>query len=106
MPPVAGRKERKKMNEELKNAAKEKAMVDLFNAAAHAQYMLSTRKSFEEVRTYLTKHTKKWSEVAKESDFYTINDCVAAARNVALRVVEKENFRRFFDSLDSTILKS
>ena len=90
----------------LKNSAKEKSMVELFNAAAHAQYMLSTRKSYEELGTYLTKHTNKWAEVATESDFYSIQDCIEAARNVALNLVDKENFRRFFDSLDNKILKS
>ena len=90
----------------MKNAAREKAMIDLYNAVAHAQYLCSTRKSFEDLSEYLTKHTNRWSEVAVESDFYSVNDCVRSARNVALRVVYKENFRRFFDSLDSTILKS
>ena len=90
----------------MKNAAREKAMFELFNAAAHAQYMCSTRKSFDELREYLTKNTKKWSEVASESDFYSIQDCIEAARNVALNIVDKENFLRFFDSLDSNILKS
>ena len=90
----------------LKNAAREKAMFDMFNAVAHAQYMCSTRKSFEELKDYLTKHTKSWYTVAKESDFYSINDCVEAARNAALRVVDAENFRRFFDSMDTNILKS
>ena len=90
----------------LKNAAREKAMCELFNAVAHAQYMCSTRKSFEELSTYLTKNTKRWSEVATESDLYSTQDCVEAAREVALRVVDKENFRRFFDSIDNTILKS
>ena len=90
----------------MKNAAKEKAMYELFNAVAHAQYLQSTRKSFDELREYLTKHTKSWSDVAVESDFYSINDCIEAARDVALRAVDKENFRRFFDSMDNTILKS
>ena len=90
----------------MKNAAREKAMHELFNAVAHAQYMCNTRKSFEELREYLAKHTKSWAEVALESDFYSINDCVEAARDVALRVVDKENFRRFFDSMDTNILKS
>ena len=90
----------------MKNAAREKAMCELFNAVANAQYLCSTRKSFEELSTYLTKNTKKWSEVATESDFYSIQDCIEAARSVALNLVDKENFRRFFDSLDSTILKS
>ena len=90
----------------LKNSAKQKAMYDLFNAVAHTQYMCSTHKSFEELREYLAKNTKKWSEVATESDFYSINDCIEAARDVALRVVDKENFRRFFDSIDTKILKS
>ena len=90
----------------MKNAAREKAMVDLYNAVANAQYLHSTRKSFDELREYLTKHTKKWAEVASESDFYSIQDCIESARNVALRVVDKENFRRFFDSMDNTILKS
>ena len=90
----------------LKNAAKEKAMVDLFNSVAHAQYMCSTRKSFDELREYLTKNTKKWAEVAQESDFYSIQDCVESARNVALNLVDAENFRRFFDSMDTNILKS
>ena len=90
----------------MKNAAKEKSMLELFNAVAHAQYMCSTRKSFDELRDYLTKNTKRWSEVAVESDFYSINDCIEAARNVALRVVDKENFRRFFESMDTNILKS
>ena len=90
----------------MKNAAKQKAMFELFNAAAHAQYMSSTRKSFDELREYLAKHTKRWSDVALESDFYSIQDCIEAARDVALRVVDRENFRRFFDSLDNTILKS
>lgn len=90
----------------MKNAAREKAMVDLFNAVAHAQYMLSTRKSFDDLLEYLTKHTKGWSEVATESDFYSIQDCIESARNVALCVVDKENVRRFFDSLDKKTLKS
>ena len=90
----------------LKNAAREKAMYDLFNAVAHAQYMCNTRKSFEELREYLAKHTKSWADVATERDFYSIQDCVEAARNVALNLVDKENFRRFLDSIDSTILKS
>ena len=90
----------------MKNAAREKAMVDLYNAVANAQYLHSTRKSFDELREYLTKHTKSWSEVASESDFYSIQDCIEAARDVALHVVDKENFRRFFDSMDNTILKS
>ena len=94
------------MNILMKNAAREKAMCELFNAVAHAQYMCSTRKSFEELRDYLAKHTKKWAEVAKESDFYSLNDCIEAARDVALRVVDKENFRRFYDSLDTKVLKS
>ena len=90
----------------MKNAAKQKAMYELFNAVAHVQYMQSTRKSFDELKEYLTKHTKKWSEVAVESDFYSIQDCIDAARDVALRVVDKENFRRFYDSIDTKILKS
>ena len=90
----------------LKNSAKEKAMLELFNAVAHAQYMYSTRKSFEELRGYLAKNTKSWAEVSTESDFYSINDCIEAARNVALRTVDKENFRRFFDSMDTNILQS
>ena len=90
----------------MKNAAREKAMFELFNAVANAQYLQSTRKSFEELRTYLTKYTKTWSEVATESDFYSINDCIESARNVALRVVDKENFKRFFDSIDTNILQS
>lgn len=90
----------------LKNSAKEKAMVDLFNATAHAEYMRNTRKSFEELKVYLAKNTKRWSEVAKESDFYSIQDCIKAARNVALCTVDAENFRRFFDSLDTNILIS
>lgn len=84
----------------MKNSAREKAMVELFNAVAHAQYMHSTRKSFEELREYLTKYTKTWAEVATESDFYSINDCVSVARDVALRVVDKENFMWFLNSLD------
>ena len=98
--------EREKKMDVMKNAAREKAMFELFNAVAHAQYMYSTRKSFEELSTYLTKHTKSWADVAVEGDFYSINDCIEAARDVALRVVDKENFRRFFDSMDTTILKS
>ena len=94
------------MNEELKNAAREKAMVDLYNAVANAQYLCSTRKSFEELREYLTKNKKRWSEVALDRDFYSIQDCVEAARDVALRVVDAENFRRFYDSIDTKILKS
>ena len=94
------------MNEELKNAAKQKAMYELFNAVANAQYLQSTNKSFDELKKYLTKHTKNWSDVAVESDFYSINDCIDAARDVALHVVDKENFRRFYDSLDTKILKS
>ena len=90
----------------MKNAAKDKAMFELFNTVAHAQYMCSTRKSFEELSTYLTKYKKSWDKVAIESDFYTIQDCVEAARDVALRVVDKENFRRFYDSFDTKILKS
>ena len=85
----------------LKNAAREKAMFELFNAVAHAQYMCSTRKSFEELSTYLTKHKNSWSEVAGESDFYSINDCVEAARDVALNLVDKENFQRFLKSLEN-----
>ena len=84
----------------MKNAAKEKAMVELFNAVANAQYLCSTRKSFEELRAYLTKYTKKWSDVALESDFYSIQDCIEAARDVALRYVDKENFLRFLDILE------
>ena len=103
--PDQGQKGIGKMNV-MKNAARNKAMVELFNAVANAQYLCSTHKSFEELSTYLTKNTKKWSEVATESDFYSINDCIEAARDVALRVVDKENFRRFFDSIDTTILKS
>ena len=90
----------------MKNAAKEKSMIELFNAVAHAQYMLSTRKSFEELREYLAKNTKRWAEVATESDFYSINDCIAAARDVALNLVDQENFRRFLDSIDTNILQS
>ena len=90
----------------MKNAEKQKAMHELFNAVAHAQYMYSTRKTFDELSTYLTKNTKRWSEVAVESDFYSINDCIEAARNVALNLVDAENFKRFFDSMDNTILKS
>ena len=90
----------------MKNAAKEKAMVELFNAAANAQYLQSTRKSFEELRVYLAKNTKKWDEVAVESDFYSIQDCIKAAQEVALCVVDKENFRRFYDSMDTNILKN
>ena len=90
----------------MKNAAKEKAMCELFNAVANAQYLCCTRKSFEELREYLTKNTKRWYEVATESDFYSINDCIESARDVALRVVDKENFRRFYDSIDTNILKS
>ena len=90
----------------MKNTAREKAMTELYNAVANAQYLYSTRKSFDELKEYLTKHTKKWSEVAVESDFYSINDCIESARNVALCAVDRENFRRFFDSLDDTILKS
>ena len=90
----------------LKNTAREKAMRELFNSVAHAQYMLSTRKSFEELRNYLAKNTKRWDEVALESDFYSINDCIEAARDVALRAVDRENFRRFYDSMDTKILKS
>ena len=90
----------------MKNAAKEKAMFELFNAVAHAQYMCSTRKSFDELREYLAKHTKSWATVAKESDFYSIQDCVESARNVALNLVDAENFRRFVDSIDTNILKS
>ena len=90
----------------MKNAAREKAMCELFNAVANAQYLHSTRKSFDELKEYLTKNTKRWSEVATESDFYSINDCIEAARDVALHVVDKENFRRFFDSMDNAILKS
>ena len=98
--------EREKEMDMLKNTAKQKAMHELFNAAANAQYLQSTRKTFDELRVYLAKHTNKWSEVANESDFYTINDCIESARNVALRVVDAENFRRFFDSLDTNILKN
>ena len=90
----------------MKNAAREKAMVDLYNAVANAQYLQSTRKTFDELKEYLTKHTKSWSDVAVESDFYSINDCIESARDVALHVVDKENFRRFFDSMDNAILKS
>lgn len=90
----------------MKNTAKQKAMLELFNATANAQYLKSTRKSFEELSTYLTKNTKKWSEVATESDFYSINDCIEAARDVALRVVDKENFQRFLKSMDTNILES
>ena len=90
----------------LKNAAQNKAMHELFNAVANAQYLQNTRKTYEELREYLAKNTKKWDEVATESDFYSINDCIDAARDVALRVVDKENFKRFLDSIDSTILKS
>ena len=90
----------------IKNAAKEKAMLDLFNAVAHAQYMCSTRKSFEELREYLAKHTKRWSDVALDSDFYSIQDCVEAAREVALSFVDRENFQRFLKSMDTNILKS
>ena len=88
----------------LKNSAKEKAMYDLYNAVANAQYLCGTRKSFEELREYLTKHKNSWSEVATERDFYTIQDCVESARNVALRAVDAENFRRFFDSMDTNTL--
>ena len=90
----------------MKNAAREKAMCELFNAVANAQYLQSTRKSFDELREYLVKHTKKWSEVANESDLYSIQDCIESARNVALNLVDKENFRRFFDSMDTNILQS
>ena len=90
----------------MKNAAKEKSMIELFNAVAHAQYMCSTRKSFDELRTYIAKYTNSWSEVSTESDFYSIQDCIEAARNVALRVVDKENFKRFFDSMDTNRLQS
>ena len=103
--PRHGEEMEKKMDM-MKNAAREKAMYELFNYVANAQYLQSTRKSFEELREYLTKHTKSWSEVAKESDFYSMQDCIEAARDVALRVVDAENFRRFFDSMDTTILKS
>ena len=90
----------------MKNTAQNKAMYELYNAVAHAQYMISTRKSFDELKEYLTKHTKSWAEVANERDFYSINDCIESARDVALRAVDAENFRRFYDSLDTTILKS
>ena len=90
----------------MKNAAKEKAMCELFNAVANAQYLHSTRKSFDELREYLTKHTKSWSEVASESEFYSIQDCIEAARDVALRAVDKENFRRFYDRMDTNRLQS
>ena len=90
----------------MKNAAKQKAMYELFNAVAHAQYMQSTHKSLDELREYLTKHTKNWSEVALESDFYSIQDCIEAARDVASRVVDKENFQRFLKSIDTDILQS
>ena len=90
----------------MKNAAREKSMIDLYNSVAHAQYMFSTRKSFDELKEYLAKNTKKWSELAEESDFYSIQDCIESAREVASRAVDKENFRRFYDSLDTKILKS
>ena len=80
-------------------------MIELFNAVANAQYLNSTRKSFEELREYLAKHTNSWAKVAIEGDFYSIQDCVASARDVALRVVDRENFRRFVDSMDTNILK-
>ena len=103
--PDQGRKRVGKMDM-MKNTARDKAMLDLFNAVANAQYLYSTSKTYEELREYLAKHANKWSEVAVSSDFYSIQDCIEAARDVALRVVDKENFRRFFDSLDNTILKS
>ena len=89
-----------------KNSAREKAMIALFNAVAHAQYLQSTRKSFEELQGYLTKNKMNWANVVTESDLASIEACISAARDVALCVVDAENFRRFFDSMDNTILKS